>query len=151
MTAHNRYSKIIERIFAEKHIKGATRVEFTRDDIRRVASQLQIELPKNLGDLIYSFRYREPLPESIQKRASKGLSWIIVPAGRSRYRFETTAVATISPAAMLAETKVPDATPGIVSMYNQNLAEDSIRHPVHIQSCELTCLHRSSRPGQDKP
>ena len=117
MKAPNRYARIIEHIFGEKHAKGITQFEFSREDLRRVAKRLRIELPKNLGDLIYSLRYRESLPESIQQTAPSGQTWIIVPAGRSQYRFETTTVATIVPAAMLAETKIPDATPGIIAKY----------------------------------
>lgn len=60
----NRYQRIIERIFLSRYQDGATRVEFEREDIVRTASALDIKLPKNLGDVIYSFRYRTPLPES---------------------------------------------------------------------------------------
>ena len=99
------------------YVAGAREVEFRREDIVRAAEDLAVKLPKNLGDLIYSFRYRRDLPESIRSRAPKGEEWIILPAGRSRYRFAATALATIVPTVGMAETKVPDATPGIISMY----------------------------------
>jgi hypothetical protein len=57
-TKLNRYSQIIERIFLEKHKGGVTELTFTREDIVRIAKKIGVKLPKNLGDLIYSFRYR---------------------------------------------------------------------------------------------
>ena len=54
----NRYNAIIERIFLTHFKPGATQFEFAREEIVAVAKKLKIELPKNLGDVIYSFRYR---------------------------------------------------------------------------------------------
>ncbi len=113
----NRYSRIIERIFADRYEPGAFIVAFERGDIERVARELGIILPKNLGDLIYSFRYRTALPESIRTRAPEGHSWIIRPAGRARYQFVATTVPSIVPTGMMTETKIPDATPAIIAMY----------------------------------
>jgi hypothetical protein len=79
----NRYSQIIERIFLSHYQDGATDVPFDRTEIVQVAADLGIALPKNLGDVLYSFRYRVPLPESIRARAPRGQEWIIRPAGRS--------------------------------------------------------------------
>ena len=117
MRESSRYVKIIEEIFLSRHKAGAVEVAFERDDIVRVAKKLGIRLPKNLGDILYSFRYRTPLPESVRLKAPKGKEWIIRPAGAARYRFVVTDKATISPSKMLAETKVPDSTPGVISMY----------------------------------
>ncbi len=39
---------------------------------------------------------------------------IILPSGRSRYRFQATDIATISPRPGMIEIKIPDATPGII-------------------------------------
>ncbi len=82
-----------------------------------MARELGISLPKNLGDVIYNFRYRTALPDSIRRQAPEGLEWIIRPAGRARYHFVATAVASITPSALMAETRIPDATPGIIAMY----------------------------------
>lgn len=117
MSESSRYAKIIEEIFLSRYKAGAVEVAFERDDIVRVAKKLGIRLPKNLGDVVYSFRYRTPLPESVRLKAPKGKEWIIRPAGAARYRFVVTDKATISPSKMLAETKVPDSTPGVISMY----------------------------------
>ena len=69
MREPNIYSAIIERIFEAGFRPGMREVEFRREDILGVARDLGIRLPKNLGDLIYSFRFRAALPEAIQKRA----------------------------------------------------------------------------------
>ncbi len=113
----NRYGQIIERIFRDYHTPGAREVPFAREDIVRVAGELSIALPKNLGDIIYTFRYRAALPDSIRAQAPHGEEWIIRPAGRARYHFVATTLTTINPSGMMAETKIPDATPGVIAMY----------------------------------
>ena len=82
------------------------------------ASRLSIESPKNLGDLIYSFRYRTELPASILSVAPEGETWIIRPAGRGKYRFVLVTDIPLAPNPNLAVTKIPDATPGIISKYS---------------------------------
>lgn len=119
--SHSRYASILEAIFLSHYSKGVAEFEFRREEIEHQARKLGIKLPKNVGDLIYSFRYRTELPEEIRKRAPKGKAWAIMPAGRSRYRFALSdAASQIQPNGMLAETKVPDATPGVISMYALN-------------------------------
>lgn len=111
------YIRLIEDIFLSHYEKGARQVAFEREDIERAATKLGIPLPKNLGDVVYSFRYRKDLPESVSSKAPRGLTWIIQPAGRARYRFLATALANIDPNPSLAETKVPDSTPGVIEKY----------------------------------
>ena len=117
MTKLNRYAQIIERIFLDKFRKGAAEVPFERDDIVRVASRLGIQLPKNIGDLVYTFRYRAPLPEAIRNTAPEGEQWLIRPAGTARYCFSLSKQPAIVPNSMLAETKIPDSTPGLIEKY----------------------------------
>ena len=78
---------------------------------------MNVELPKNLGDIIYSFRYRTDLPASILSTAPEGETWIIRSAGRSRYRFVLVGTTPLTPNPNLAVTKIPDATPGIIAKY----------------------------------
>lgn len=120
MREPNRYAQIIERIFLSRYQDGTREISFERDDIVHVAAELQIRLPKNLGDVIYSFRYRVALPEAIQARTAEGEAWIIRPAGRSRYRFVSVTERPITATPMMAETKVPDATPGVIARYASN-------------------------------
>lgn len=115
--AQNRYEQIIERIFLSRYQEGMRELEFLRQDIIDVAQELNIILPKNVGDVIYYFRYRNALPDSIESKAPEGYNWIIRSRGRSQYCFVAVAEQAIIPSQMLSETKVPDATPGIIAMY----------------------------------
>jgi len=113
----NRYSQIMEAIFEANYREGASEVPFERDELVHAAEKLGIELPKNLGDIVYSFRYRTTLPESITRKALEGYEWIIRPAGRGRYQFALVVQSCIIPTYNLAETKIPDATPGVIIQY----------------------------------
>lgn len=113
----NRYERLIEAVFAAHYRDGMGGVAFTRDDIVHAAQDAGLSLPKNLGDLLYTFRYRARFPGSIADKAPEGYQWIIRPAGRARYQFVLVTAAEIVPSAMLAETKIPDATPGLISRY----------------------------------
>ena len=73
----NRYSVLIEKIFFDHYSKDDRVVEFERTEIEAVAAQLKIALPKNLGDVLYSFRFRTPLPDessSLSPKAWNGSS-----------------------------------------------------------------------------
>jgi hypothetical protein len=120
VAAQNRYSQIIERIFFDYYQEGASEIQFKRSDIERVANELGIALPKNLGDVVYSFRYRAALPQRIREKAPAGEVWIIRPAGRATYTFVSIPNQPIKPNPRLAQTKIPDATPGIVTRYSLN-------------------------------
>ena len=108
---------IIEAIFHAKYETGQHEVDFQRDDIVAFASELNVRLPKNLGDLLYTFRYRADLPASILEKAPTGKTWIIRPAGRSKYRFVLVSDAPLTPNPNLAVTKIPDSTPGMIAKY----------------------------------
>ena len=82
-----------------------------------MAAPLGIQLPKNLGDIVYSFRYRTQLPITIIKTAPEGYKWIIRPTGQA-YQFVLTKEACFFPNSNLAKTKILDATPGMVSKYS---------------------------------
>ncbi|HEY3415473.1 MAG TPA: endonuclease [Armatimonadota bacterium] len=115
----NRYNVIVERIFMERYREGMREVVFEREDIERTARELGIVLPKNFGDVIYSFRFRVPMPAKIQATTAEGEGWVIKLAGQGKYRFELLKIDQISvnPNLQLSETKIPDATPGIVAQY----------------------------------
>ncbi|MGD0134106.1 MAG: endonuclease, partial [Bryobacteraceae bacterium] len=93
----NRYKVLIENIFFDHWRKGQTDFEFVRDEIKQKAQQLKIDLPDNVGDVPYSFRYRISLPHSIIETQPKGLEWIIEGAGRSKYRFRLVPATRIKP------------------------------------------------------
>lgn len=113
----NRYAQIIEFIFFQYYRGGMEEVAFSRSDIEQAANQLQISLPKNIGDVLYSFRYRTPLPLAITEKAPAGYQWVIRAVGRSAYAFALVREIIIEPNPALVETKIPDATPGVVTRY----------------------------------
>lgn len=117
MTDTNRYSKLIEKVFFKHYKSGLDEFEFAREDLVEAASLLNIDVPKNIGDLIYSFRYRTSLPESITKLQRDDKEWVIRPAGRAKYKFCLTKEARVVPTEMLAEIKIADSTPTLVSRY----------------------------------
>lgn len=114
----NRYTKILEAIFARHYVKGVSEINFEREEFSQAAVELGIALPKNLGDVLYSFRYRTPLPKSITSKAPKGHEWIIRPAGKGKYKLVIIKESPIVPSSVLAETKIPDATPGVINAYS---------------------------------
>jgi len=116
----NRYSQLIEDIFHRHYQEGLEELYFARDEIIQTAEALGIDLPKNVGDVLYTFRYRARLPESIRQTETQSHEWVIRPAGRGQYCFALTSVASLVPSMLLAETKIPDATPGIIAKYSLN-------------------------------
>jgi len=116
----NRYSKLIESIFFDKYNNGDREVYFERPDLIKKAETLKITLPLNLGDIIYSFKYRASLPSSIVSLASDGMEWVIKNVGRAKYVFKLVNQSRIIPDEMLVEIKIPDSTPGIVEKYALN-------------------------------
>ena len=60
----NRYEKIILDIFERKY-SGQEEFKFERSDLVESCARLGIDPPKNLGDVIYAFRYHSALPQPI--------------------------------------------------------------------------------------
>jgi len=111
----NRYSALIEWVFFRNYVEGSAHVPWERTELEEGASALGIELPKNLGDVVYSVRYRTSMPKAVADKAPDGKRWIIRGSGRSRYEFAAvSAAARILPRDDLIVTKVPDATPEII-------------------------------------
>lgn len=93
---------------------------FDRSEILASADRLNLKAPKNLGDLIYCFRYRRPLPQPILDTQPKGFGWMILGAGDGRYRFRLGKIVNIAPSANKFVRKIPDNTPEIISKYSLN-------------------------------
>ena len=113
----NRYTQILEKIFFAHYKKGDALVAFAREEIEHAATELGIKLPKNLGDLIYSFRFRTELPASILAVAPEGKTWVIKLAGKSQYKFVAERQWIIQPNPGLMRVKIPDSTPGVIARY----------------------------------
>ena len=90
---------------------------FEREEIELAAQRLGLDRPKNLGDVIYTFRFRRDLPKAIQEKAPAQKDWVIRLAGDARYRFSATELARIEPSKGRSVTEVPDATPGIIEIH----------------------------------
>jgi hypothetical protein len=111
------YVAIIEKIFFDHHKKCQSEFQFERAEIEDAAKSLGVALPKNLGDVIYTFRYRKKLPDRILSTQPEGKHWLILGAGAARYRFRLSTLAYIEPTKGLLVRKIPDATPEIISRY----------------------------------
>lgn len=120
MAKANRYQQIIEHIFVTHYVENSSVVPFVRQDIEVAARTLGIKLPKNLGDVLYSFRYRAELPEQVRAAAGEGHTWLIRSVGRGQYQFVRTPDIEIAPNPLIAETRLPDATPGMIAKYAMN-------------------------------
>ena len=117
MANEAQYSQIISHVFAKHHKRRAKEVVFDREEIVEAAQKLGLPRPKNVGDVIYSFRFRKAFPESIKRTAPEGLEWILRKAGASRYRFVLSKQWSVVPVPHRSVIKVPDATPGIIAKY----------------------------------
>jgi hypothetical protein len=113
----NRYQVLIEHIFFAHYKRQSAAFEFARDEIEVTAELLSIKLPKNVGDMLYSFRYRNPLPDKILATQLEGKEWIIEPAGRAKYRFKLVPATRIIPREDLVKIAIPDATPELIRAY----------------------------------
>lgn len=115
----NRYVAILESIFLSKYSSGTTKIKFLRTEFEECVVSLGIEQPKNLSDIIYSFRYRSKLPKTITSCTPEGYEWTIVGAGRGAYCFTLKRLSRVEPREDLITIKIPDATPEIISAYAQ--------------------------------
>jgi len=55
MAGKNRYDRLILRVFERYFKKGVTEFEFERVELEQCAAELEMELPKNIGDILYFF------------------------------------------------------------------------------------------------
>lgn len=120
----NRYRALVEHIFFDPsfgaYAPGKTEIDFEREDLERAAEALGLRLPKNLGDVLYSIRYRTALPGRVLATEPEGQEWIVEGTGRARYRFVLVAINRIVPNRDLITIKIPDATPEIIGTYTLN-------------------------------
>lgn len=116
-TETHRYKALIESIFFDHWKQGVAEFIFVRDEIKKKADELGIELPDNIGDVPYSFRYRIAFPQKIIDTQSAGREWIIEGAGRSKYRFKLVPATRIKPSDTLVTIGIPDATPELIRAY----------------------------------
>jgi hypothetical protein len=107
-------------LFFRRFREGALSVDLYRKEFASACEELGISPPKNLGDIVYSFRYRSDLPERVVRAAPKDRSWIIMPAGHGLYRLEAVRNARLHPSTNRSVVKILDATPGIIAANAQS-------------------------------
>ncbi|HEY5047027.1 MAG TPA: hypothetical protein VII49_03280 [Rhizomicrobium sp.] len=113
-----RYVQIISKLFSDHWDGHSAEFSWHRNELTRIANELGIEVPSNLGDNIYSIRHgREDLPDSIRNNAPAGKSWLLLPNGKSTYRFVLAARAFLDPDTAKLPIKIPDSTPQLVARY----------------------------------
>ena len=111
--------EIISTIFRECYTEGVTSIIFEREDLTTKVRELGFEPPKNLGDIVYSYKYRKRLPEDIINTAPEGFYWRIKNTGIAQHEFVLTPGAEfVEPDSVLATTKRPDGTPSIVKKHS---------------------------------
>lgn len=113
----NNYEKIIESVFFDHWKSSVESFEFAREELVKKAEELDLDLPKNIGDVIYTFRFRRKLPPSIIATQGKTREWVIEGAGRAKYRFRLVSITRIIPREDLLKISIPDATPEIIRSY----------------------------------
>jgi hypothetical protein len=113
----NRYKILIDRVFFSHWTEGIAEFEFARDELETTAVEMEMKLPKNLGDILYALRFRIGYPDSIVATQPDGQEWIIEGAGRARYRFRLVKAIRILPNENLTRTPIPDATPELIRAY----------------------------------
>src|SRR6266404_843808 len=77
-----RYHRSLAYVFNSHHKPGLREIPFKREELTAAGKKLKLKPLKNLGDAIYSYRYRIPLPQEITSTAPEGYSWVIMPAGK---------------------------------------------------------------------
>lgn len=112
-----RYGLIIDDIFARHFKPGMIEFDFSREEISETANRLKVKAPKNLGDVIYAYRYRRALPKAILETQPKDLYWLILGAGDAVYRFKLSKLIIVMPQKGKLVRKIPDATPEIIARY----------------------------------
>ncbi|GMV40348.1 MAG: hypothetical protein AMXMBFR64_20640 [Myxococcales bacterium] len=100
-STRNRYVALVEKVFRDSYTPGCEDVPFHRQDLVAAAVTLGIELPKNLGDVLYSIRYRAAMPATITATQPAGKVWVIEGTGRSTYTFRLVPINRIRPNPLL--------------------------------------------------
>jgi hypothetical protein len=133
-TSENRYLLVMRKLFEEK-FTGAEGFEWDRKDIYRISRELGIDPIKNPGDNVYSIRHgRLELPQEINSLIPSDRAWLLLPNGKSGYRFIVADRSVIDIDRAKKAIKIPDSTPQIVARYAK---EDEQAVLARIRYCRL--------------
>lgn len=122
----NKYDRVIEAVFFKNYKQGDVRVAFNREELAEACDRLNIKRIKNLGDITYSYRFRNELPQSLKAQLNDGTDWIIIGTGVGTYEFRQAQPGKIKPSDNRQRVKIPDATPEIVKRYAPGTDEQAL-------------------------
>ncbi len=106
------YDQIILKLFRSLYRPGALNLPFSKAQLEKFARPFGI---KNVPDILYSFRSRNPLPPAILRTGN----WVIAGRGKGKYAFQKIRTSPqIDVPHDLASIDIPDATPEIVEKYS---------------------------------
>lgn len=121
--AGNIYERIIREAFFSHYKPGMTSIDFSRDAIDGSAIG---ETPKNIGDIIYSFRYRRQLPQDIMDCAPPNYFWAIEGMGDGLYRFRAVRQSWFKPDPNIDPIVLSDRTPDEILDHGRKRDEQAI-------------------------
>jgi len=131
----NRYVSVMRKLFKDKYVRGDVGFDWERSELDRIAAGLGINKVLNLGDNIYAIRHgRDDLPREIRSMAPPNKEWLLLPNGKSAYRFVLVDRAFLDPDTSKEPIKIPDSTPQIVS---RNAKQDEQAVLARIRYCRL--------------
>ncbi len=111
------YVRVMRELFDRHSAKNTDEFEWSRNEINEICEALGVNVPKNLGDNIYSIRHgREALPDDIL-RLAEPRHWLLLPNGKGKYKFVKAKNGPFAPDRTLRAIKVPNSTPQIVERY----------------------------------
>jgi len=111
------YIRVMKELFARHSAKTSEEFEWSRKEIKEIASHLGVKEPDNLGDNIYSIRHgREALPQDLLNLALPR-HWLLLPNGKGKYKFVKAKNGPFAPDTTLRAIKMPNSTPQIVERY----------------------------------
>lgn len=153
MSLNNR-DKVILRVFRLNHVKGATEVPFTMEEIRQCIGEVGY-VERNVADLRYQYASgRAPLPKAINDLGP----WMIQGRGKGKYAFiKLLGSPRVDLPDDLMIIPVPDSTPEIVLAYagsdEQGLLAKVLYNRLVDCFLGLTCYHiqnhwRTTIPGE---
>jgi len=117
-TKSGRYTAVLEDVFKKHYSKGRDSFDFRREELETSGRKLRIKLPKNLGDIVYNYRYRrKTMPPALAATCKPSEEWIIKGVGPALYRFRKVPIVRIVPQEGRYRIKIPDATPEIVTQH----------------------------------
>ncbi len=68
----SKYDRVIEKVFFDNYSE-TSKISFDREELASASETLNIPRIKNLGDIVYSYRFRKDLPDAINETAQTGV------------------------------------------------------------------------------